>query len=89
MAYENLKLGVSPLTKTVFAGRINKRGDMWVQKVDVTEQFLGCCMQYFQEGEVNTISADGKPIAKITLKRLDKEKSTSTEEEGDEKSNHD
>lgn len=72
MAYENLKLGVSPLTNRVFAGRVNKKGDMWTQKVDVTEQFLGCCLQYFQGGTENTITADGKPVARITVERLDK-----------------
>ena len=37
MAYENLRLGVSPLTKTVFAGRVNKKGDVWVDRKDVTQ----------------------------------------------------
>lgn len=70
MAYENLKLGVSPLTDTVFAGRLNKKGNMWQQKVDVTEQFLGCVIQYFKPGTENTISADGKPVAKITIEMI-------------------
>lgn len=62
MAYENLKLGVSPLTKSVFAG---------VQKVDVTSQFLSCVLQYFADGSENTIRADGKLVARITVERLD------------------
>lgn len=69
--YEKLKLGVSPLTNTVFAGHLNKKGDMWLQKKDVTEQFLGCCLQYFEHGTENVISADGKPVAKITLEKIE------------------
>jgi len=74
MAYQNLKLGVSPLTNTVFAGRVNKKGDMWLDKVNVTEQFLSCVLTYFEDKTENIISADGKPIAKITIERLDKQK---------------
>jgi len=66
--YENLKLGVSPITGTVFAGRLNKKGNMWINKVDITEQFLSCCLQYFKPGTENTISADGKPLYIITIK---------------------
>ena len=71
MAYEKLKLGVSPITKTVYAGRLNKKGDMWIDKVDITEQFLRCCLEYFEPNTENTISADGKPEFVITVKRYE------------------
>lgn len=70
MAYEKLTLGVSPLTKTVFAGRLNKQGDMWIDKKDVTEDFLRCCLSYFENNTENTISIDGKPFAIIIRKDL-------------------
>ena len=69
--YEKLKMGVSPITNTVFAGHLNKKGDMWLQKKDVTEQFLSCCLQYFEPGTESTISADGKPVVKITLEKIE------------------
>lgn len=71
MAYENLKLGVSPLTKNVYAGRLNKQGTIWQQKVDITGQFLSCVLHYFDHGTENTITADGEPVARITIERLD------------------
>lgn len=70
MAYEKLKLGVSPITKTVFAGRLNKKGDMWLDKVDVTEQFLRCCAEYFEANTENTLTVDGKPYLIITAKKV-------------------
>jgi len=71
MAYENLRLGVSPLTKTVFAGRINKKGNSWIEKVDVTQDFLRCCVDYFEPNTENTITSDGKPMFIITVKRAE------------------
>jgi len=68
MSCRNLKLGVSPLTKTVFVGRVNKEGNMWIDKSDVTEQFLSCCCDYFEKNTENTISADGEPKFIITVK---------------------
>ena len=71
MAYKNLRLGVSPLTKTVFAGRLNKKGNLWVDKVDITEDFLRCCVDYFEPNTENTIMADGKPVFIVTVKRAE------------------
>lgn len=79
MAYENLKLGVSPITNNVFAGRLNKKGTMWTQKVDVTEQFLNCVLQYFKEGTEHTVTSNGKPVIKITVEQLDRDNSPKEE----------
>jgi len=70
MAYKNLKLGVSPLTKIVYAGRVNKKETMWIDKVNVTEQFLSCCIAYFKENEKNTITVDVKPEYIIYIKKV-------------------
>lgn len=41
-----MSLGVSPLTGTVFSGRINEKGDAWVgKKTDVTSDFLRCVLE--------------------------------------------
>ena len=71
MAYKNLKLGVSPITKRVYAGRVSKKGNTWLDKVDITEQFLQCCLAYFDANTENTISADDKPVYIITVKRAE------------------
>jgi hypothetical protein len=71
MAYENLRLGVSPLTKTVFAGRVNKKGDVWVDRKDVTQDFLRCVFDYFEPDKENTITSDGKPVFTVTVKRAE------------------
>ncbi|MDX8383791.1 MAG: hypothetical protein R8M45_06905 [Ghiorsea sp.] len=37
-----IKIGVSPITNTIFAGRMNKAGTFWIKsKTDVTDE---CCM---------------------------------------------
>lgn len=69
MAYENLVLGVSPITKTVFGGRLNKAGNMWVDKKDVTQDFLRVCLDYFEPDTENTISVEGKGEIIITVRR--------------------
>ena len=69
MAYEKLRLGVSPITKNVYVGRLNKDETMWIDKKDITEDFLRCCISYFEENTENTISADGKPLYIITIKK--------------------
>ena len=33
-------VGCSPITATIYAGTINKKGDSWVNKNDVTEEAL-------------------------------------------------
>jgi hypothetical protein len=41
-----MTLGVSQLTGTVFSGRVNAKGDMWVgKKTDVTSDFLRCILE--------------------------------------------
>ena len=77
MTYDKLRLGVSPITKTVYAGRLNKKGDTWIYKKDITEDFLRCCVDYFDPGTENTLSVDGEPTYIITVKKVDKTKENS------------
>ena len=71
MAYDNLRLGVSPITKTVFAGRLNKKESLWLEKKDVTQDFLRCCIDYFEPNTENIISSNGEPAFIITVKRAE------------------
>ena len=61
MAYDKLTMGVSPITKTVFIGRLNKKGNMWLDgKRDFTNEFLSCVEQFFSPGSETEITAGGK-----------------------------
>lgn len=42
---ENVVLGHSPLTDTIFAGILNKDKRMWLKKVDVTNHFIDCVIK--------------------------------------------
>ena len=68
MDYEKLKLGMSPITKTVFAGKLNKNGDMWLGKKDVTQDFLNVVAQYFSDKKETEITLDGEVV--IIVKNL-------------------
>jgi len=68
MAYEKLRMGVSPLTKTVYVGRVTKDEKMWIDKKDMTEEFLKCCAEYFEAGTENTLTVDGKPYLILIAK---------------------
>ncbi len=35
----DIKIGFSDLTGEVFAGKLNKAGTMWIEKVNITNQF--------------------------------------------------
>lgn len=42
----NIKIAVSPLTNTIYAGKVNKKGTEWLDKIDVTEVVLSAVAQY-------------------------------------------
>jgi hypothetical protein len=45
----------------IFAGTLNKRGDMWVNKSEVTDEAFSAVAQYCVEhDEAMTFSLDGK-----------------------------
>lgn len=69
MKAEQIKLGISPVTDTVFAGRLNKKGNMWLEKADVTDMFIGCVIQRF-EGSVETIESSDGSEYEITVKKI-------------------
>jgi hypothetical protein len=46
MKATEIKIKVSPLTNTIYAGKINKKGNEWLEKVDLTEEILSAVAQY-------------------------------------------
>lgn len=65
---EKITLGHSELTDSIFAGILNKKGDKWLQKQDVTNSFIGCVVSRW-ENQTETIES-GKDKWQITVKKL-------------------
>ena len=40
METKNIRIGVSPITNQIFAGYVNKKGDTWTTKQDVTTEIM-------------------------------------------------
>lgn len=44
---KDLKIGCSPITPTIFAGKLNKKGNQWLgNKQDITEQCLSAVFEF-------------------------------------------
>ena len=44
---KEIKIGCSPITPTIFAGKLNKNGTMWLKgKQNVTEDCLSAVFEY-------------------------------------------
>jgi len=58
----DIRLGCSPLTATIYAGRLNKEGYMWVgNKHDVTNEALSAVAQLIeQHGKTMQTKIKGK-----------------------------
>jgi len=55
-----IRIGVSPLTNKIFAGRLNKSETMWAgEKHDVTDECVMAVVQYIK-GERVIYERDGK-----------------------------
>ena len=65
---ENVKLGHSELTDNIYAGKLNKAMNKWLQKVDVTNQFLDCVIKRW-ENKKETITC-GSSQWEITCKKI-------------------
>ncbi len=72
---DNVTLGVSPLTETVFAGvsvplAKGKPGQMvWKHKKDVTNEFISCVIEKWKGFKERILSSDGS-IYEISVKQI-------------------
>lgn len=49
----DITIGLSPITNTIFAGRLNKTGTMWKgEKYDVTDKCVMTVVAYIQKERV-------------------------------------
>lgn len=63
----SIRIKYSKLSKKVFAGKVNKTGLSFIgEKSDITEDFLDCCIDYFELETINTINRDGEPVLMLT-----------------------
>lgn len=65
---EKLRLAKSSLTDEVFIGTINKKGDKWLNKANVTRDFITAAIARW-EGQKETISS-GKEKWEISIKKV-------------------
>jgi len=65
-------LGYSPLTGKIYIGKVNKRRpNEWSgKKIDMTSNFIQVMLQKFEPGFEHTITVDGKPKYKITVREI-------------------
>ena len=57
MANYHVGLGITG----IYAGTLNKKGDMWVNKSDVTQEVLSCAFEYLYNNETEIrATIDGK-----------------------------
>lgn len=65
---EKLKLGHSSLTDRIFIGTVVKSGDKWINKVDVTNDFIACVLARW-ENQKEVIESD-KGKWEISVKKI-------------------
>jgi hypothetical protein len=68
MKTEVIRLGHSPLTDNVYAGRLNKKESQWLEKKDVTNDFLTCVLGRW-ENKVEVLS-QGESQWEITVRKI-------------------
>lgn len=69
MKAEQISLGVSPITETVFAGRLNKGKNMWLEKADVTDMFTDCVIKKYL-GHTTEVEDEKGNKYEITVKKI-------------------
>ena len=73
---KGLRIACTALTKRIFAGRVNKAGNSFLDgKVDVTSDCLKAVIEHVEPGHTVTVHVDGVPKYEITVKAIAKEPS--------------
>lgn len=69
----NYHVGTSPITNTIFAGRLDKTGQCWASKSDVTGAACGAVAEHvIANGGSVVVSSKGVPKYEITVADLTK-----------------
>ncbi len=69
-----VRIGCSPLSGRIYAGKLNKNGKEWASKVDVTNEACGAVIEHglYNKGSV-VVNVNGKPAYEIKIITLNKE----------------
>ncbi len=59
MKVENIRVCHSALSDRVYAGKLNKKGDQWLSKKDVTNDFINCVLNRWVGFEQTITAPDG------------------------------
>jgi hypothetical protein len=66
-----IRVQPSPLTNTIYAGRINKTDSAWQgEKYDVTSDVIGSIIQYVGVGNIISVNENGKPAYEIEVRAI-------------------
>lgn len=69
-----LRIQCSPITATIYAGKVNKAGTAWSgEKVDVTSDVLGAVIQKIGAGNIITVNENGVPAFEIEVRDIRQE----------------
>ena len=75
--YDHLKIGTSPLTGTIFLGRLNKAGDCWLDgKTDITNIAIDGVMEHLYHKKLmytSKFNTCGKKYTMMLLSEKDLE----------------
>jgi hypothetical protein len=69
MKVEEIRLGKSALTDNIYAGKLDKAGIGFTQKVDVTGDFIGAAIARWNGFKETLTCSDGKKY-EISIKEL-------------------
>lgn len=64
---DDVKLGYSPMSESIFAGIHSKPG-IWRHKVNVTQSFIACVIEKYKDSVA--VVSDGKNEWEITVKKI-------------------
>lgn len=77
---KELNFGNSPISKTIYAGHLNKKGNMWLEKQDVTIKVLLATIEHcIKHGDqIITNSESGEKEFEIIVKDFRKKTTGNT-----------
>lgn len=69
MKIEDIRLAKGALNDAIYAGKLNAKGDAWLQKVDVTNDFIAAVIDRWCGYKETIIDGNGHKY-EITVKRI-------------------
>ncbi len=71
MKVEDIRLAVGPLTGTIYAGKINTAQTEWLDKTDVTNDFIHAVIERYS-GKIETVTRGDGQQFEITVREVHK-----------------